>query len=75
MKTVRVKCYSGYTYPQEPRSFEWGGAEHEIAGIESAWQEPGKRVFRVRDASNKYFILCYNELSREWMLREVRGER
>ena len=71
MNKINVKCYSGYTYPEEPRSFERGGVEYQVEEIENAWQEPGKRYFRVRTGDNKLFQLCYNELGREWSLVEV----
>jgi hypothetical protein len=44
---VNVKCYSGYVYAEEPRSFVWQDSELEIEAVEEAWQEPGKRLFRV----------------------------
>ena len=71
LNNVTVKCYSGYTYPEEPRSFEWGGVEYEVEQIEKAWQEPGERHFQVRARDNKIFQLCYNELQKGWSLSVV----
>ncbi len=61
MNNLKVSCYSGHTYAEEPRSFEWQGEEYEVAEIEKAWQEPGERHFQVRTRDNKMFQLCYNE--------------
>lgn len=71
MNNPTVKCYSGHTYAQEPRSFTWEGAEYNIDGIEKAWQEPGERHFLVRTGHNKFFQLCYNEVQERWSVIEV----
>ncbi len=71
MNNPTVKCYSGHTYAQEPRSFRWEGAEYEVVGIEKAWQEPGERHFLVKTGDNKFFQLCYNEAKERWSVIEV----
>ena len=71
MNNIRVKCYSGHTYAEEPRSFVWDGVEYEVAEIERAWQEPGERHFQVRTKDNKLFQLCYNEAQDKWSLTEL----
>ncbi len=68
---LEVNCYSGHTYAQEPRSFRWQGTGYEVAEIEKAWQEPGKRYFKVRTGDNKLFQLCYNEVPEQWSLLEL----
>jgi hypothetical protein len=68
LNNLIVKCYSGHIYAEEPRSFEWGGVEHEVAEIERAWREPGERHFLVRTGDNKLFQLCYNEAEERWSL-------
>lgn len=70
MDNLKVNCYSGHTYAEEPRSFEWAGREYEVEKIEEAWVEPGERHFRVRTADNKLFQLCYNESNKLWALIE-----
>lgn len=74
MNNLKVNCYSGHTYAEEPRSFVWEGVEYEVEKIEKAWQEPGKKYFQVRTKDNKLFRLCYNETEDRWSLTElVRG--
>ncbi|OGO23790.1 MAG: hypothetical protein A2144_09050 [Chloroflexi bacterium RBG_16_50_9] len=68
MNNLMVKCYSGYTNAEEPRSFEWGGVTREVTDVLSVWQEPGGRHFKVRTEDNKYFELCYNETEERWSL-------
>jgi hypothetical protein len=68
---LRVKCYSSYTYAQEPCSFTWQGEEVRIEQIQSAWQEPGKRLFRVATEEGKRFELCYNETAGQWSAIEL----
>ncbi len=71
MNNLEVKCYSGHTYAEEPRSFLWEGKEYEVEEIEKAWVEPGKRYFYVRTRDNKLFKLCYNETEDQWSLTEL----
>jgi hypothetical protein len=58
---ISVKCYSAYLYAQEPRSFIWQESDLEVESVEEAWQEPGKRLFRVVTHDGRLFELCYNE--------------
>ncbi len=67
----KVNCYSGHTYAERPRSFQWEGVGYEVAEIEKAWVEPGNRYFQVRTEGNRLFRLCYNEAEDQWSLVEV----
>ena len=71
MNDLTVKCYSGHTYAQEPRYFEWQGVSYEVQEILRAWQEPGEKHFLVRTGGNKSFQICYNEANERWSLTEV----
>ena len=71
MSNLKVKCYSGHTYAERPRSFLWEGIEYEVEEIERAWQEPGERHFHVRTRDNKLFQLRYNEVTRQWSAVEI----
>jgi hypothetical protein len=68
LNNLTVKCYSGHTYAEEPRSFEWEGVAYEVMEIEKAWLEPGERHFLVKTEGNKSFQLCYNEAEERWSL-------
>jgi len=68
---INVKCYSGHVYAEEPRSFVRQGKELGIKSIEKAWQEPGKRLFRVVTGDGKLFELCYNEATDQWFAIEL----
>jgi hypothetical protein len=68
---IRVKCYSGYAYAEDPRSFVWQGKELGMKSVEKAWQEPGKRLFRVVTQDGKLFELCYNEAADHWSAVEL----
>ena len=63
---IKVKCYSGHVYAEEPRSLVWQDKELGIKSIEKAWQEPGTRLFRVVTEDGKLFELCYNERTDRW---------
>ena len=71
MNNLKVKCYSGHTYAERPKSFQWEDKEYEVQEIEKAWLEPGERHFQVRTKDNKTFRLCYNEAKDQWLLIEV----
>jgi len=68
---VSVKCYSGYLYAEEPRSFVWQGSELEVESVQAARQEPSKRLFRVVTHDNRLFELCYNEATHRWSAIEL----
>ena len=70
---IKVNCYSGHIYAERPKSFLWQGAEYKVKEIEKAWQEPGKRIFKVITEDRKSFELCYNEATDEWSLRAERS--
>lgn len=65
---VKVKCYSGHTYAERPKSFFWQDHEFNIARIEKEWLEPGNKFFRVVAEDEKVFELCYNVAQDEWRL-------
>ncbi len=71
LQNLKVTCYSGHTYAERPRSFQWEGREYEVEEIERAWQEPGERHFQVRTKDNKLFRLRYNEIQKQWSLTEL----
>jgi len=68
---VKVHCYSGYRYPEEPRSFVWQESELQIESVEEAWQEPGKRLFKVVAQDRTLFALCYNEATDRWAVAKL----
>jgi hypothetical protein len=45
---VQVECYSGHTYAQEPRAFEWRGGRYEVVRVVKRWRTPTGPAFRVR---------------------------
>ena len=68
---ISVKCYSGYLYAEEPRSFVWQESELQIESVEEAWQEPGKRLFKVVAQDRTLFALCYNEATDRWAVAKL----
>ena len=70
MENLKVNCYSGHTYAQEPRDFHWQDTDYEVAEIVNNWREPGIICFLVRTGDNKLFKLCYNEIPKDWSIME-----
>jgi len=71
LNDLEVKCYSGHTYAERPKSFLWEGMEYEIEELERVWQEPGERHFQLRTRDNKLFHLWYNEWQKQWSGVEI----
>ncbi len=71
MRNIQVRCYSGHTYAEEPRSFTWQEEENRVGKIEKAWREPGRKLFKITTDSGKSFKLCYNEANDQWSAIEV----
>ena len=71
MRIIQVNCYSGHTYAERPKSFLWQDTEYKVEKIEKAWQESGKRLFRVITDKGKTFELCYNEMNDQWSAIEL----
>ena len=71
---TNVRCYSGYTYAQEPRSFTWLDEVRPVARIERAWQTPGGRRFLVCDEGDTRFLLEYRERADCWVARSLENE-
>ena len=44
---VCVECYSGHTYAQEPRAFEWEGLRYQVERVVKRWRTPAGPGFRV----------------------------
>ena len=61
-----VECHSGYEYAERPIALHWQGERLEIAAIESEWQIPGGKRFRVRMQDGQAFELFYGALYDEW---------
>ncbi len=47
---IRVECYSGHTYAQEPRAFEWEGRIYQVERVVKRWRTPTGPCFRVKVA-------------------------
>ena len=77
---VQVECYSGHTYAQEPRAFEWRGQRYEVVRVVKRWRTPTGPAFRVEITAvksqipnDKYQIpksvdLHYLELEDMWTM-------
>jgi hypothetical protein len=50
MLSIHVECYSGHTYAQEPRAFEWEGRRYNVERVVKRWRTPAGPGFRVEVA-------------------------
>jgi len=67
LEWIEVRCYSGHTYAQEPRSFVWRGREYAMESIERAWREPAGPRWRVRSVAGTV-TLGYDVAEDAWWL-------
>ena len=78
--SVQVECYSGYTYAQEPRAFEWQGRQYTVVRVVKRWRTPTGPTFRVEVAARDSQVsnlephlpnlvdLQYRELEDTWTM-------
>lgn len=71
-REVRVECYSGHTYAQEPRAFFLEGERIEVEQVIARWRTPAGPAFRVRSGLGEH-ILRYDEARDAWMWTEEEG--
>ena len=69
----RVECYSGHTYPQEPRVVVWRGRRLPVTHIERRWRTPEGPAFSVETEQGPLFDLHYNELEDRWAIQPHPG--
>ena len=74
--SIRVECYSGHTYAQEPRAFEWEGLRYQVERVIKRWRTPAGPCFRVEVAGisnlksqiSKFVDLTYLESTDQWTM-------
>ena len=67
----RVECYSGHTYPQEPRAVVWQGRRFPVIRIERRWRTPEGPAFCVETEPGIPFELHYGELDDLWAIQPL----
>jgi hypothetical protein len=67
---VRVECYSGHTYAEEPRTVIGPEGRAEVAEVLRRWREPEGPAFRVRLSDGAIRTLVYHEAIDQWFIRE-----
>ncbi len=73
---VHVECYSGHTYAQEPRAFEWEGLRYQVERVIKRWRTPAGPCFRVEVAGvsdlktpiSTFIDLTYLESTDQWTM-------
>jgi hypothetical protein len=68
LEGVRVECYSGHMYAQEPRAFAWQGRRYAVVEVEARWRLPQGPAFRVRTGPEERCELHYNEADDRWTI-------
>jgi hypothetical protein len=67
----RVECYSGHTYPQEPRVVVWQGRRFSVVRIEHRWRTPEGPAFSIDTDQGIPFELHYSELDDVWTIQPL----
>lgn len=68
---VRVGCYSGGRFAEQPRWVEREGVRLEVAAIESRWREQDRLGFRVTLEDSQHLLLFYLPEEDIWSAVEV----
>jgi hypothetical protein len=63
---VKVECYSGYTYAQEPRAVLWQGERLAVSDIISSFRAPEGLHFKVKLQNGAELQLVYDEGNDSW---------
>jgi hypothetical protein len=66
-----VKCYSGSSYAQQPRSFIWQGAEQQIESIIKQEYSPQGKLFLVTTPHGLLFNLEYLIELDQWQVSQA----
>ncbi len=74
--SIHVECYSGHTYAQEPRAFEWEGLRYNVERVVKRWRTPAGPCFRVEVAGisniksqiSNLVDLTYLESTDQWTM-------
>lgn len=64
-----VEAYSSFAYAVAPRAFDLEGARHRVESIVRQWRTPARIHFYVRDETQEFFELTYDEPNEEWTIR------
>jgi hypothetical protein len=70
----QVECYSGHTYPQEPRAIIWQDRRYPVASVAARWRTPQGPAFWIETETGKRFELQYSEDTDTWSIRPLLGD-
>lgn len=73
LERVKVECYSGYKYAQEPRAFLWQGERHIVQTVQQSWLTPEGLCFRVKTEEGQLFQLSYRDHDDQWFILSETG--
>jgi len=63
---LRVECYSGHTYAQEPRAVTEHGRRYLVRRVLRRWLKPEGPCFKVDVEDAGDMTICYDELLDRW---------
>ena len=67
MVSVRVECYSGHTYAQEPRVVVQEGFRVAVTRVDRRWLTPQGPAFLVHLESGATLYLLYVAVRDQWL--------
>ncbi len=73
---IRVECYSGHTYAQEPRAIEWEDLRYPVERVVKRWRTPAGPCFRaeivgisnLKSPIPRFVDLTYLESTDQWTM-------
>ncbi len=70
---VRVRCYSGSKFAEEPREVLWQGSWRKVLRVRRRWLSPGLAGFQVVLEGGDLLELDYDERRDSWSGRRIPG--
>lgn len=64
----RVECVSDWTYAGRPLAVTWEGRRFVVEQVESEWQAPDGRHYRVTCMGGRCFELAYLSAEDNWRI-------
>ena len=68
MKEIKVKCYSGYKYPEKPEVIVDKDKEYKITKILRQWNTPYKNFFEVEICKGIKKTISYSFNQDKWFM-------
>jgi hypothetical protein len=75
LKTIQVRCYSGYKANERPIEFTFRGRKHKVLELLDRWYGVRDSYFKVLAENNRIYLLRYDHDADSWTMEKILGLR